>query len=216
MNLGINLCLSSRAVGGGATTLGSLKALLDGQSDASIHDFTQATLVGGTTFTATDLSTNGNSFTQATAANRPGISGTLGATFDGNDLVNRTIAGGTYSVAMTMTKGVSTDGRVLVDQTQAEVLRYVSGGVGVYTGLTVNGVAAGTTNAFFLALDGAGERIVAFNGAAFTGDTVLGVGRTVVGLLGSVRRVVVINEAQVTGASLTEARALAAEWVAQS
>lgn len=214
MRIGLGINLGSTSAAG--TTLDSLKAILDGNSDASIHDFTQATLVGGTTFTAADLSSNGNDYTQSNAINRPGISASLGATLDGNDTMLRTIAGGNYSVVMTLTKGVSTDGTILCDQALTVALRYWSGvTVLTYSNLTVNEVAAANSDELFVALDGQGERVLAYHAAPFTGDTQLNIGRNSSGLVGSVRRAVIIPESQITGADLTAARTLAAEWVAQ-
>ena len=217
MNLGLTLGLGTRTGGGSApSTLDSLLALQNAAGGAnSTHDFTGATDSG--TWTSADLSANGNNFTQAAGARKPGIDPVLGATFDGADFVAQTIAGGTLTVILSLTKDdASTSGAVITDQAEtAAIVQYLSGNTFNNTAtITVNGASAVTRGDLYTALHATGERILKAVIDA-TGDTELRLGRSSGGLLGSIRRAVVLEHSTL-GGDLAEAVALAEAWVVAS
>jgi hypothetical protein len=103
--------------------------------DSSAHDFTQATNTG--TWTSADLTTNGNDFTQATGPNQPGISGTLGATFESaGQFIARSLASGTYTIILALRKDdADSTGFIVDDNAESDGLRYGDGGGGHQIGL---------------------------------------------------------------------------------
>jgi hypothetical protein len=198
------------------TTLSQLLALQNTAGGAnSTHDFTGATDPG--TWTSADLSANGNNFTQPTTARKPGISGTLGATFDGADFVAQTVAGGTLTVILSLTKDdASTSGAVITDQAETTaIVQYLSGNTfNNAATITVNGASAVTRGDLYTALHATGERILKAVIDA-TGDTELRLGRSSGALLGSIRRAVVLEHGTL-GGDLAAAVALAETWVVAS
>lgn len=218
MNLGLTLALGLMPTSGGGadpTTLEQLIAAVNaGGGFSSVHDFTQATNTG--TWTSEDLSANNRDFTQGTAAAQPGISGTLGATLDGSDALDQTISGGTFTIVASVTKSdASTDGVIISDQGGAILVRYtVPTNTVTHPGtVTVNGVATPDRDDLYTALHTTGERLLKVAGLDMTGDTALRIGgRPATGLLGSIRRIVVLEHGTM-GAGLAAAVALAESWV---
>ena len=192
-----------------------IAAVNAGGGYSSVHDFTTATNPG--TWTSEDLSANNRDFTAAAGTTQPGISGTLGATFDGADAVDQTIDGGTFTIVMSLVKdNASSDGTFISDQGQAVLVQYNDGSALTFSGstVTVDGVSQADRNALHDTLDtNTNERLLKVAGLAMTGDTALRIGgRPTGGLMGSIRRIVVLEEGTM-GAGLAAAVALAETWV---
>lgn len=180
----------------------------------AFHRYDTAALVGST-MTSSDLTANNNPHTQATANNRP-VRVATGLSFDGNDTMRQTIAGGIFTVIMAFAKSdASTHGNLIVDQGGAGVgAQYQSGNTAAFpVTVRVGEDIVTNPNALYLALHQAGERIITIEGANFTGDTLIQIGRTVTGLAGVVRRVAIARESDFAG-RLTEIRQLMRDAVA--
>lgn len=192
-----------------------IAAVEAGGGFSSVHNFTQAANPG--TWASQDLSANNRDFTQATGGAQPGIDGTLGATFLGVQAVDQTIDGGTFTIVMQLIKGdASTDGTFVSDQGGAVLIRYVSANSTTHGAtVTVNGVAAATRGDLYTALHQTGARVVKVSGLAMTADTALRIGgRASGGMVGSIRRIVVLHH-EALGGNLAAAVALAETWVAE-
>lgn len=200
-----------------ANALTSLLALVDAAGGySSVHDFTTATNPG--TWTSDDLSANNRDFTQTLAGSQPGISATLGATFDGGDAVDQVIDGGTFTLVMSLTKDdASSDGTFVSDQGGAVIIRYVSANTVTHPAtVTVNGAAATTRGDLYTALHTTGEQLVKVASLAMTGDTALRIGgRASGGMIGSIRRIAVLEHGTL-GANLADAVTLAEAYVVAS
>lgn len=181
---------------------------------SGVYDFRLGALAGNT-LTLSDLSDNGNNLAQATAANRPTITAG-GASFDGTDFVVETINGGTYTLVLSLTKAdASNSGVIVSDQASASnVGNYNSGSTNALIGVTsVNGVNVSNRQALFNALHLAGERIITIQNIDAAGDTQLRIGRSTGGLVGTIRKAVLLDHA-VHGANLPSDVAAAQTWVA--
>lgn len=217
MNLRLALGIGWQSSGGGSpppSTLDGLLALVNAAGGySSVHDFTDATNSG--TWTSEDLSTNNRDFTQATSGQQPGISGTLGATFDGNDTIDQTIDAGTFTLVMALTKDdASSDAVIVSDQGGAVLVRYTNPSSVTHSAtVTVNGVSTPDRDDLYAALHTLGERTVKVADLIMTGDTALRIGgRPSNAMLGSIRRIVVLEHSTL-GANLAAAVALAETWV---
>lgn len=218
MMVSLSLALGSLPTGGGGAAPSTLDELISavnaGGGYSSIHDLTDATNPG--TWTSEDLSANNRDFVQSSGVSQPGISATLGATFDTNDCIDQTIDGGTFTIVMSLVKDASSaSGTIISDQGQAVLVQYNSSSGLTFSGstVTVDGVSQADRIALHDALDDGAEKLVKIAGLAMTSDTILRVGgRPTTGLLGSIRRIVVLEEGTM-GAGLAAAVALAETWV---
>ena len=201
------------------TAFDSLRALVNaGGGSSSIHRLSQATLPGGV-LTSADLSSLGNNFTQATGAQQPIISAS-GAAFDGSNdnIVGTVSASRSYTVVMSVTKGdASTTATITGIPSNTALIRYIQGSAIGFGSATVsaNGAAVANTGALYTALHTTGEVAVSVSGIAVGADTSIIIGRNTGSLLGSVRRLVVLDHTAL-GGNLAAAVALAQTWVMQS
>lgn len=189
-------------------------AALNGQS--SMVDCTEATTTAG--FTGVDMSGNGNNLTPAFSSNAPSIDGTLGAVIDGaNEHLNLAISGGTFSLAMSVKMDNSDTQQTLVSNSANAFVLLATSGSATALGATckVDGVSVTTQGGLFSALTDGAEHIVTVEGYNATGLTSLRIGRPGNSFLGSVRRIVWIEEGTVTG-TVANARTNAATWVGES
>lgn len=180
--------------------------------ECAMLDYSQAFDDAGT-WTASDLSGNGNDHTQATADNQPSLTGT----FDASDMAEQSIPtdARTYSVFLGFTKlNTSTSGVMITDSANTNLLMYNSGNATALSNVTADGVPMATRGALFTALDDDAGHIVAITAMAIAARTALRIGRTAISLTGDVRKVVVLDETALD-TNTQAARDLAALWVAQ-
>lgn len=154
--------------------------------------------------------------TESNPNRRPTIT-TAGAVFDSaaRGHVEQMITGGTFSVFMSITLApASTTGTLLSDQAAASAANYTDGSTNSLPFLTqVDGVTVSTSDELHDALKAGGtEKTLTILGANFAGDTELIIGRASGSLIGTVRRVVVVADADFP-ATLADVRNLAAQAV---
>ena len=122
-------------------------------------------------------------------------------------------------MVMSLVKDASSaSGTIISDQGQAVLVQYNNASGLTFSGatVTVDGVSQADRIALHDALDDGTEKLVKIAGLAMTSDTILRVGgRPTTGLLGSIRRVVVLEHGTM-GAGLAAAVALAETWVAET
>jgi hypothetical protein len=186
-----------------------IAALLAGGGKSGYYRLNEAGLFSGTLI-ADDLSGLSNDLSQATSGSQPSI-GTGGATFDATDFLPLTITGGTFTVVMSFTKAdASTSGAMMADQSQNVIAQYQSGdGTSTDPSTTsVGGTVRTTRGAIYTALHTTGEQLVKMASADFTNATQIRLGRGSSSMVGTVRRVVILDHAAL-GGGLAAAVALA-------
>lgn len=203
-----------------ADLLAAFNAVTGGKSDlyemADATD-TDATGFGGVwSLTGQSANTNTLGQTETNPNRRPDITAG-GAVFDGvaRSHVEQVIAGGTFSVFMSITlDSASVTGTLLSDQAATSLANYADGNNNSLPFLTqVDGSNISTQNELHDVLKaGGGEKTLAILGADFSGDTELIIGRASGSLVGTVRRVIIIADADFPD-NLTEVRSLATQAV---
>ena len=190
-----------------------LKAALSGSPQSAFADFRLATNTGN--WIASDLSNNGNDFTQASGTFKPGIDPALGAIFSAasaNHFISYPVSGGTFSVILALTKDETDERGTPISNGSSNPGRYQnSGAIGIAGSCFVDGVQVTNADAFHDLLDDGQEHLIEWYNISAAGWTNIGIGRGSDSIGGSVRCAAIIDEQTVS--DLTLARDKARDWV---
>ncbi|RPF70438.1 hypothetical protein [Aurantiacibacter spongiae] len=181
-----------------------LVAAFSGRGNCDLYDFTQAT----TYYRAVGLARN-RSLSQTTASLKPDIDPALGAIMDGTAQMGAPFATGTYTVVLAMRKDPADGGNSHIVK---NAVVYADGdGAGTAGTVTVDDAAVTTRNDLHDALDDGAEHIVSITGLPQSNSVDLG--RSTSGMIGSIRRAVIMLESE--PADLAGARSKAKAWLGQ-